>query len=99
VLAARSPAAPPVALPNDLRVLSDAGQHLAAARALSRAGLHSAANDELKAALEQDPTIRVPDKLASPTGREPRWQGYLGKFGPWLLTVAAPAAPYCSSAR
>jgi tetratricopeptide (TPR) repeat protein len=82
---AADPAAP---VPEDLQGLSDAGLHLAAAEALSRAGLDSASQSELELALKEDPTLHVPDELAAPTRRESWWNSFLGTVGPWLVTIA-----------
>lgn len=71
VLTATITVSPGVEVPDDLRGLSDAGLHLAAAEALADAGLDDAAQEQLKAALEADPTLDVPEELASPDRREP----------------------------
>jgi len=79
---------PNAGLPDDLRALSGAGLHLAAAKALGRAGLDAAAQIELKTALTDDPTLEVPDELAASGRRMPFWRELLGKAGPWLRTGA-----------
>ena len=87
VVAATIAATPDSDLPDDLRSLSDAGLHLAAAGALQRAGLDAESRAELKAALELDPTLKVPDELAAPYRRQTFWRRALGRYGPALRTA------------
>jgi hypothetical protein len=88
VLARAIVARPDAELPDDLRGLSDSGLRLAAAKALIDAGLDEASREQVKLALQGDPTLKLPDELTSPERRESFWRKQLGIWGPRIRTSA-----------
>jgi len=79
---------PFVDIPNDLRGIGNAGIHLRAARALSRAGFDAAAVDELRKALIGDPTVAVPAELSQADHRTDWWNDWRGRVGPLVRSLA-----------
>ena len=65
----------------------EARRDIARARAFVAAGLDEEAKEAVRAAIEADPTVHVPDEVASPTRALPFWNRARGRFGPWLRTL------------
>jgi hypothetical protein len=65
----------------------EARYDIAKARKFVEVGLDQDASDAVRAAIDADPAVHVPDEVASPTREVPFWSSLRGHFGPWLRTL------------